>query len=89
MKTVWLKGITNPDQKREVRQEYIKSAPTRIRLKEMLEDKIASARNQSRKESSYESPNWALMQADTIGYERALSEVISIIFDEKVQKQEK
>jgi len=89
MKTAWFKGITNKDQKTEVRQEYIKSLPTRIRLKELLEDKIEATRSTRRGNSTYDSPNWPLLQADSIGYERALFEVISLIYDEKVQKVEK
>lgn len=89
MKTVWFKGITNKDQRSEIRQDYLKSLPARLRLKELLEDKIESARSARRGNSSYDSPNWALLQADSIGYERALFEVISLIYDEKVQKEEK
>lgn len=89
MKTVWFKGVSNKDQRLEIRQEYTKSLHTRLRLKELLEDKIEAARSSRRGSSTYDSPNWALLQADAIGYERALYEVISLIFDEKVQKEEK
>lgn len=88
MKTVWLKGITATQAKSEIKQEYLKSAPLRGRLKEILEEKIEAKRGDVRKNNTYDSPSWALVQADAIGYERALSEVISLIFDDKVQKEQ-
>jgi hypothetical protein len=88
VKTVWTKGVTTPQGKSEIKQEYLKAAPLRGRLKELLEDKITSNRNTSRSNNTYDSPSWALLQADSIGYERALFEVISLIYDEKVQKEE-
>jgi len=89
MKTTWTKGIRDAQGRTEMKQEYLKSAPLRGRLRELLEEKIASARTATRNNNTYDSPSWALVQADSIGYERALFEVISLISDEKVQKEEK
>lgn len=88
MKTIWLKGVSSAEKKREVRQDFIQAHNLRQRLKELLEEKIEAKRSEVRKNNTYESPNWALVQADAVGYERALFEVISMIFDEKVQKEQ-
>lgn len=89
MKTAWFKGVSDKNLRTEIRQDYLKALPSRLRLKELLEDKIETARTMRRGSSTYDSPNWALLQADSMGYERALFEVISLIYDEKVQKVEK
>lgn len=88
MKTIWTKGLKTAQQRTEVKQEFIKGAPLRERLKLLLEEKIDSKRREVRNSNTYESPSWALVQADAIGYEKALFEVISLIIDEKVQKPE-
>lgn len=78
MKTIWNKGLT-AKQKEEMKAHFESSALLRERLKKMLFDKTESARKANRTASSYDNPNWALTQADAIGYERALFEVISLL----------
>lgn len=82
MKTVWTNGL-NAEKKEEMRREYVASAHLRSRLRKLLEDKIESRYKKSILESSYENPNWALLQADAAGYQRALTEVISLISEER------
>lgn len=78
MKTVWNKGL-NAQQKVEMKNNFEAAGLLRERLKTLLQDKADSARTAVRSSNSYESPNWALVQADSIGYERAISEVISLL----------
>jgi hypothetical protein len=80
MKTSWIQGL-NKEQETEMRREYKGSALLRSRLSKLLEDKIDAARTKGRLVSTYDNPNWALLQADQIGYERALYEIISLIFE--------
>lgn len=77
MKTVWTEGL-EPDQVIELRGDYVSSRLVRKRLKKILEDKIETKRTTVRKDN-YNMPNWANFVADSIGYERALSEIISLI----------
>jgi hypothetical protein len=78
MKTNWTIGMDAP-QKAIMKSDFESSAGTRKRLEELLREKIESKRNGARSDENYSSPNWTLLQADAIGYERALFEVISLI----------
>lgn len=49
------------------------------KLASILDQKIDASVKNSRKESSYNTPNWALEQADAIGYQRALANVLTLI----------
>ena len=78
MKTVWTKGLSE-DRADEVKREYAASAASRERLKAIIEEKITSSRVGLRDKTNYENSSWAYQQADGIGYERALYEIISLI----------
>ena len=80
MKQGWIKGAT-PEKVAIIKADYVGSAGARMRLTEMLNDKIRISTTVKRKKEGYDSPNWAYVQADVIGYERALSEIISLISD--------
>lgn len=85
MKTTWTKGLT-PEQETELRKDFVGSIILRKRLKELLEEKSKSSRDATLSKKCYETPNWAYLQADAIGYERAISEIISLIYEENVEK---
>lgn len=78
MKTSWLKGL-NPQQKEEMTSSFNASGNVRERLRTLLLEKAEEARKATRSGNAYDNPNWALVQADAIGYEKALYEVISLI----------
>lgn len=80
MKQSWIKNLS-PENARMAEDDYKGSAGARIRLTEMLQDKLRVANTMKIKKDGYELPNWAFMQADYNGYERALQEVISLISD--------
>ncbi len=82
MKTTWTKGL-NPQEKEEVTQEYLSSARFRAKLRDILQDKANEMRAKARSSESYVSANWAYQQADAIGYERAIFEVISLISEKE------
>jgi hypothetical protein len=85
MKTVWLKGCT-VEQKTEMKKEFIASSHLRSKLTELLNDKLAMINTSLRSKSNYENPAWAYQQADGIGYERAIYEVIALIANSPVEK---
>lgn len=85
MKTSWTKGLEK-EATVDVTQNYKESVVMRRRLVQMLEDKASTSAKASRAEASYESPNWAYLQADARGYERALYDVISLLSDVNVNK---
>jgi hypothetical protein len=78
MKTVWNKGL-KPEEKAEMKLAFDASALLRNRLADMLKEDIDASIKASRSSNAYDSPSWALTQADAIGYERALLKIISII----------
>lgn len=79
MKLGWLNGIKDADRKTEIRQSFMASIVMRKRLLEILEKKMKESWASSLSEEGYESPNWALKQADARGYERAMREITSLI----------
>lgn len=78
MKTSWTNGLS-AEKKEEIRRDFVSASLLRERLTKMLSDKIDSKRKKNILETSYENPNWSLLQADAVGFERALLEVISLI----------
>ena len=86
MKTIWLKGASTSEAKVEVRQSFNQATNMRGQLRKILDEKVEASRVAVRSTNTYDSPSWALLQADQIGYERALYEVISLIIDESVQE---
>lgn len=78
MKTNWTSGL-DKDQARDVRADFISAQLLRKRLTQLLEEKIETKRTALRKDQSYDKPNWQNYVADGIGYERALTEVISLL----------
>jgi hypothetical protein len=82
MKTSILKGLED-DVKEEVRMSFTSSLIIRRRLSEVIQSKIDSQSKSALLTDGYECPNWAFKQADTVGYNRALTEVLSLL-DEKL-----
>ncbi len=80
MKTSWLQGL-DPDIAKEIKGDYLSSKLTRNRLSQLIEDRIAASHKASILKDGYDSPNWAFKQADQVGFERALREVLSLIKD--------
>jgi hypothetical protein len=82
MKQSWILGL-EPDIAKEIKGDFKSSLLVRNRLAVLLNDKITSSRRALVNKEGYEVANWAYKQADGIGYERALQEVISLILEDK------
>lgn len=74
----WTKGL-DATEASDLKDSYNGCAMTRVRLGVMLKDKITSSHTHSRSKILYDNPNWALLQADQRGYERALHEIMDLI----------
>lgn len=83
MKTTITQGLPK-ERADEVRNEFLSSVNLRNQLIKVLERKLESSRTSLRSSNSYENPSWAYAQADGIGYERAIYELISIISNKNV-----
>lgn len=88
MKTVLTKGLDDT-RAEELEQDFRASAFLRERLTAVLTQKVESLRREVRQKETYLSPSWAYIQADYIGYERAIYEVISLISSDSGEKNQK
>ena len=79
MKTAWIKGVLDKQIEQDIRSTFKSSLVVRRRLAEILEGKIYSKEQSGMCSDEYDCPNWAYKQADSQGYKRALSEIISLI----------
>ena len=82
MKSVIYSGL-EPDYKQEIRGAFKASLPIRKRIQDILEDKVQQHFKAQYNRTDYESANWALRQSDSMGYIRALREVISLLDDKE------
>ncbi len=78
MKTRWTMGLDEQNTK-DIKQLYKEASRIRARLNQMLVDIMNEKRKGATLESLYDSPNWPYLQADRVGYERAIRDVIELI----------
>ena len=78
MKSTWLDGLEE-DQKKELKGDFISSQLVRKRLGKLINDKIETNRTGIRKKENYEVAHFPALVADSIGYERALVEILSLL----------
>ena len=78
LKTTWTAGLSK-ELAAELRANFKESLVMRRRLTKLLDDKADASVKNSRSKLLYENPNWALLQADQRGYERAIIEIIELI----------
>ena len=78
MKTIILKGL-NEQESDEMRQAFAHAAYLRKRLQKLLQEKIDASNKATRSKDAYGIANWAYLQADAVGYERGMQEVISLL----------
>lgn len=62
-----------------VQAEYLSSPLLRKRLKTLLLKKQEAMRKKRLGDDNYASPNWVGLQADAVGYQRAIDEIIGLI----------
>lgn len=78
MKLKLLKGL-DKDQVDELKEHYVRSQIFRKYLLKVLQEEIESLHASMRNEDNYNSPNWAYLQADRLGQEKALKRVVGLI----------
>lgn len=85
MKMELLKGV--PDDKKAERKAILYGCANGFAIVEnLLREKLAYLQRKSLGKQEYDSPSWALAQADAVGYMRALSEVIDLLALDREQK---
>ena len=78
MKSKLTKGL-DPTEKKEFRGAFLEALQFRKRLTAVLDNEVASLQASMRNEDSFDSPNWALKQADRVAQTKAILRVISLI----------
>lgn len=78
MKSSWTKGL-DEQQQADIVSSYNASTLMRRRLVEILKDKIETSNKTARSKVTYDNPNWAYLQADAVGYERAIYDIIDLL----------
>ena len=78
MKTSWTQGL-DKSEKADIKAYFEQGLLLRRRLSQLVDAKINTTLKGDVLASSYDNPNWALKQADSVGYRRALSEVLSLL----------
>lgn len=79
MKVEWFVDCKNPDEKEERREIVQSGRPLRELLQMILEKRLQRVQEDRKKRSLYDSPNWAFIQADLVGAERELTELLSLM----------
>jgi hypothetical protein len=69
----------------EIKGNFAASSLMRKKLEELLNKKIEASLVNSRSKDNYSLAGWPYLQADSVGYERALKEVISLISEDFVE----
>jgi len=75
MKSHWFKGCKTKEDKDKVKQIIMSNQESLLRLEVILESLL----QHTPATADYDSPSWAYKQADRIGYNRALNQVLDII----------
>lgn len=75
----WLSHITEEDRKKEFNSRLLESKDLFKRLTDLIEIKKEENSKARTALSSYDKPAWSEFQADTNGYERALTEVLEYL----------
>ena len=78
MKTIWTKGL-DKDASSEMKLHYNGGVQLRKRLSVLLAEKVQSKRKEMLKDTHYENSNWAYLQSDAVGYQRALEEIADLL----------
>lgn len=81
MKSSWINGLDD-GQKQEIRGDFTRALHLRKRAIELINEKIETNRTSVRNKDNYDKPNFGVLVADSVGYERALIEVISLLTSE-------
>lgn len=75
MKAHWFKQCKTKEDKDKVKQLILSNRESLLRLETILESLL----KETPATTDYDSPSWAYKQADRLGYNRALNQVLDII----------
>jgi hypothetical protein len=71
----WTQNLVSPDEKERFKNYLLSVRPIIDRQNEILQQWDDELTNKETSEDQYNSPSWAMLQADRNGYRRALRKV--------------
>jgi hypothetical protein len=74
----WTAGL-KPEEVNELVKQLEGAQPIWERLSSILDQRVKASVDKQLSFSTYESPNWAYVQADAVGYQRAIKEILELI----------
>lgn len=79
MRVDWYAHIKDEQDKADRKQKVEKFVEAWGIAKDVLQEKLKTVEKTSVSKAEYESPSWPYLQADHVGYMRALREVIELL----------
>lgn len=80
MNTLWTKGMKRGSQEaKDIEGAFKASAFLRNRMKEMLQAMLDEEISSKTSDNTYDNPNWAYKQADSVGYARAIRRMMATL----------
>ena len=79
MKSAWFAGATSEEEKHRRRSIVAGSMDLVQLLAELLQKKLEEKNKLALAKRDYDSPSWALLQADSVGERRALADLIDML----------
>lgn len=74
------------EEKIEILEDSFQASTSFLKeLKALLESRIENKIKESENSTNYETPSWSEYQADSIGYRRAIREILNLFVDNKVK----
>lgn len=77
--TLLLKGCKSKEERDSEKEYIVHNKRLLDRIVDVMKSKLDSSVDKMRGECSYNSPAWPQFQADQLGYQRALAEMLAII----------
>ncbi len=71
----WTTNLTEKEDKQEFCKKLLEQTHILERLYDIVEAYDVANKTTKLKKENYDSPSWAMYQADSIGYSRAMSEI--------------
>ena len=75
----WFKYDCKQEDRDERRQLVLSAKPTLEILRKIIQERLNGKHDERRSRKNYDSPNWALIQADLLGAERELEELLDLL----------
>ena len=77
--TKWVKNLKTDQSKQEFLAKLMASKDVLLRLSALIEEDLAASDTNALNKDKYDCANWAYLQADKVGEQRALKKVLKII----------